>query len=317
MMSKLWKRELVAGILALGLLGYSPAFRALGRQEPGPGQPAPAQADVFAQADLDFRALYAGGRAATLAKLDPLIVVELDNLILIHSDRRIESKVVPPVYHRLKAISHIPLAIYVSLAPFGPAPLDAGRLEALRRFESQVSAVLGALDAAGLSAEQSRRSRLLLEQCRLFLDGVVSTGRYDPAALQAVTKAAGPLVLANASDAARAQIDAYHAQVCAWRQQFELSDLSRLRVLVLGMQMPRKHNVAVQYFAKLMGLADESRRLVYAEELSGEQQGLNLLATHQLDSELSEAFFGNRDRMEIDLLGNAASVYLDSFDFSR
>jgi hypothetical protein len=73
----------------------------------------------------------------------------------------------------------------------------------------------------------------------------------------------------------------------------------------------------MQYFAKLLGAPDESRRLVYAEELSGEQQGLNLLATHQLDSELSEAFFGDPDRMEIDLLGNAASVYLDGFDFSR
>ena len=44
---------------------------------------------------------------------------------------------------------------------------------------------------------------------------------------------------------------------------------------------------------------------------------MNLLATHQLDSELSEAFFGDPDRMEIDLLGNVASVYLDGFDFHR
>ena len=90
-----------------------------------------------------------------------------------------------------------------------------------------------------------------------------------------------------------------------------------MRVLVLGPQMPRKHNVAVQYFAKLLGLPGEARRLVYAEELNGEQQGLNLLSTHQLDSELSEAFFADPERMEIDLLGNAASVYLDGLDLSR
>jgi hypothetical protein len=92
---------------------------------------------------------------------------------------------------------------------------------------------------------------------------------------------------------------------------------SRLHVLVLGPQMPRKHNVAVQYFAKLMGLPRESPRLVYAEELAGEPQGLNLLATHRLDGELSVAFFDDPDRMEIDLLGNAAAVYLDAFDFAR
>ena len=44
---------------------------------------------------------------------------------------------------------------------------------------------------------------------------------------------------------------------------------------------------------------------------------MNLLATHQLDSELSEAFFDNPERMEIDLLGNAASVYLDGLNLSR
>ena len=42
----------------------------------------------FALADLDFRGLYAGGRAATLAKIDPLIVVELDSLILLHDGQR-------------------------------------------------------------------------------------------------------------------------------------------------------------------------------------------------------------------------------------
>jgi hypothetical protein len=122
-------------------------------------------------------------------------------------------------------------------------------------------------------------------------------------------------VLANADDASRAQIDAYHARVSAWRRELPPEEWARLHVVILGPQMPRRHNVAVQYFAKLMGLPDESRRLVYAEELIGEPQALNLLATHQLDSELSEAFFGDPDRMEIDLLGNAASVYLDGFDF--
>ena len=40
-------------------------------------------ADAFAEADLAFRGLYAMGRAETLAKLGPVIVVEMDKLILI------------------------------------------------------------------------------------------------------------------------------------------------------------------------------------------------------------------------------------------
>ena len=145
----------------------------------------------------------------------------------------------------------------------------------------------------------------------------MADGRYKASDLKVLTRSAAPVVLANADDAARSQIDAYHAQVAAWRRQMPEGEWSRLRVLVLGHAMPRKRNTAVQYFAKLMGVPGESRRLVYAEELGGEKQGMDLLATHQLDGELSEAFFGDPGRMEIDLLGNAASVYLDGFDFPR
>jgi hypothetical protein len=158
---------------------------------------------------------------------------------------------------------------------------------------------------------------MLLGRCAAFLDGVLKTGRYEAGELRALTKGAGPVVLSNAAEAARAQIDAYHAQGSAWRRQMPEEQWAKLHVVILGPQMPRRHNVAVQYFAKLMGLPGESRRLVYAEELGGEEQALKLLATHRIDSELSEAFFGDRERMEIDLLGNAAAVYLDGFDFGR
>jgi hypothetical protein len=273
--------------------------------------------DAFADVDVAFRELYAQGRAATLEKLGPVIVVEMDKLILRHGGTRSESTVIPQNYHRLKSISHVPLALYVALAPFGDAPLPADRLAGLRTFSRRVAEVVASLEQSGLTPAQIERSRSLLRRCADFLDGVLKTGRYEPGELRALTKEAGPVVLSNAADAARAQIDAYHAQVSAWRRQMPEEQWAKLRVVILGPQMPRKHNVAVQYFAKLMGSTGESRRLVYAEELNGEQQALSLLATHRLDSELSEAFFGDPERMEIDLLGNAAAVYLDGFDFGR
>jgi hypothetical protein len=308
-------RVVIVVAIVSGLLRLLPALRADDPQ--APAQVIAEPRDAFAEADIEFTSLYSSSRSATLAKLDPLIVVEMNSLVLIHEGHRTEVNVIPALYHRLKAVSHIPLAIYVALAPYGRAPLDQDRLSRLRTFKARVGAVAQSLDRSGFNAEQSQRSRSLLERCGTFLDGVLSVGKYDAADLKALTRAAGHVVLASASDAARAEIDAYHSQVAAWRLDLRPDEWSKLRVVVLGKQMPRKHNVAIQYFAKLLGVPDESRRLVYAEELSGEQQGLNLLATHQLDSELSEAFFDDPDRMEIDLLGNAASVYLDGFDFHR
>ncbi len=295
-----------------------PCLAALRAADPRrPTEEVQASRDAFEDADLAFRDLYSHGRATTLAKLGPLIVVDLDRLVLLRDGQRSEATVIPPLYHRLKSISHVPLALYVALAPYGDAPLDDDRMTRLRAFRAGVMGVSASMEGAGFSPDQSTRSRALLRRCTEFLDVVLASGRYDPAELRALTRAAGPVVLANADDAARLQIDASHAQASAWRRQLPRGEWSKLRVLVLGHAMPRKRNVAVQYFAKLLGVQGESRRVVYAEELSGEQQGLDLLATHQLDGELSEAFFGDPERMEIDLLGNAASVYLDGFDFDR
>ncbi len=84
----------------------------------------------------------------------------------------------------------------------------------------------------------------------------------------------------------------------------------RLRVVVIGSQMPRRDNAAVQYFSRLLGEGGEGRRLVYAEALYDEGRALNLLGTHQLDREVGAAFFGDPGRMERDLLGAAAAEYL-------
>ena len=301
------RRALFCGVAAVSAL----AGMAARRPDPPPAS------DAFAEADLAFRGFYGDARAVVRKRIGPVILVEMDQLILIHEGRREEATAIPPLYHRLKAVSHVPLALYVALAPHGEGPPDEALLARLREFRSKIVAVEGALDGSGMGTEQLARSRRLLGRSRSFVDGVLAEGRFDPAGLGALTRELAPLVLAHAADAARAQIDGYHAQVKAWRGRLTAEEWARLRVVVMGVQMPRRHNTAVQFFAKLLGLPGESKRIVYAEELAGEEQALNLLATHQLDGELSVSFFDDPERMEIDLLGNAASVYLDTLDLSR
>ena len=72
-------------------------------------------------------------------------------------------------------------------------------------------------------------------------------------------------ILANAADATRDQIDAYHARMKTWRKELSADEWKRLKVVVRGAQTPRKGNLAVQYFAKLLGEKGEGDRIVYAE----------------------------------------------------
>jgi hypothetical protein len=301
------------GITALGLLvslalGWSHAHQVVKED-----QRKPTALEAF---DVAFRQQYAKARASTLSRLDPIIVVYHDALVLMHAGKREEVDVIPRRYHDLKAIAHMPLSLFVALAPREQGPLDDEAIEDLKRLRASIELVREAIGDSGFSAEQLKRAQTIVERSSRLLDEVIAAGRYAKQDLLDFTSAMAPLVMANGRDAAIAQIDAYHAQVSAWRRTLGPEAWSQLRVVVLGGQMPRKGNVAARYFAKCLGIEGESRRLVYAEQSSGPPSALNLLATHQLDSEIGAAFFNDPERMERDLLGDAAAEYLKTFDVS-
>jgi hypothetical protein len=85
----------------------------------------------------------------------------------------------------------------------------------------------------------------------------------------------------------------------------------RLTVIALGGQLPRRGNLAVQHFARLLGEPGEGRQGLYAEGLGGEQRALDLLGTRLVDEGLGATFFGDPARLHRDLLCDAAKEALD------
>jgi len=75
-----------------------------------------ADADPLLDVNKVFRAAYAAARKDVLARTGPVIIVSGDELVLLRDGRRAEAKVVPAIYHTLKTVSHIPLAIYAMTA---------------------------------------------------------------------------------------------------------------------------------------------------------------------------------------------------------
>src|ERR1700693_1075789 len=100
------------------------------------GNGAPSATDPPADPLIDlsqaFRESYARCRQRLVNRSGPVIVVEGDSLVLLHNGKRREAKVVPDVYHTLKAVSHVPLAVYVMLVPLADVPLDKECVEGLR-----------------------------------------------------------------------------------------------------------------------------------------------------------------------------------------
>ena len=292
-------------LAVLALFVFSAAVPAQTMPAPaGPVQPA-----ALTALNNAFRAAYADAKRRVLASSGPTLIVSGDNFALLRDGRRVEANVGTPIYDPVKTIAHVPLAIYVTLTP-GEGAIDGDRLKTLTGLRELIPPAEQSLDTLKLPAATLARQKQIVAASLDFLDGVAGRRNFARPALLAFTRRMAPLVMQNVGEATRAQLDATHAQVSAWRRDLSLQEWSQLHVVIVGPHMPREDLVVMQYFLRLLHEPREGRRVVYAESLWQEPQALDLLGTHLLDGDVGEAFFGDDMRMHRDLLGDAAKQYL-------
>ena len=256
-----------------------------------------------------FRAAYAEAKVRVLAAAGPTLIVNGDNFSLLRGGRRLEANAGTPIYDPVKTIAHIPLAIYVTLTP-GDGAIDDGRLKTLAGLRALIPPAEASLDTLKLSAATLARQKKIVAASLSFLDEVTGRRTFARSALLSFTRAMAAPVMENVTEATRAQLDATHARVSAWRREMTPEEWSQLHVVIIGPHMPREDLVVTQYFLRLLHEPREGRRVVYAESLWEEPKAMDLLGTHLLDGSVGEAFFGDSMRMHRDLLGAAAKQYL-------
>jgi hypothetical protein len=268
-------------------------------------------ADPLTALNDAFRAAYHRTKEATIDRGGPVILIEGDNVVLRRGRTRQEVPYTPAIYHVLKAVAHVPLALDVILAPHaGEATLSDAVLAELRADRDLMSSAEPGLASHGLDAEQLARQKKILAGCREFLDSAVEARRCPGEARVAFARRMTPLVMKNVGEAAQAELDALHARVSAWRREMSAEEWKALRVVILGSALPRRQNTAVQYFARLLGEPGEGPRIIYAESVRDEAKALDLMATRAVDTSLGIDFFNDPTRMHRDLLSDAARDYL-------
>ena len=269
----------------------------------------PVQPEALTALNNAFRAAYADAKSRALASSGPTLIVNGDTFTLLRGGRRVEANAGTPIYDPVKTIAHVPLAIYVTLTP-GDGAIDDDRLKTLAGLRKLIPPAEASLDRVKLSADTLARQKQIIATSLSFLDDVAGRGKFARSSLLAFTRGMAPLVMKNVVEAARAQLDAIHALVSAWRRELSAQEWNQLHVLIIGPHMPREDLVVTQYFLRLLHEPKEGRRVVYAESLWEESKALDLLGTHLLDGSVGEAFFGDYLRMHRDLLGDAARQYL-------
>jgi hypothetical protein len=285
-------------------------------QVSGPGAPAPqvepsSTPDPLTTLNDAFRVAYRKAKEATLARSGPVILAEGDNLVLKKGGQRVEVHYVPAVYHVLKAFAHIPLALDVILETrAGAEPLDDSVVGELKQYQGLIAAVEATIASHGLDAEQLERQRKIIGACAKFLDSVVESRKCSREDRVGFARRMTPFVMANADEAGRAELDALHRQVIAWRSQMTEGEWKGLSVVIMGPQLPRKENLVLQYFTRLLGEPGEGTRITYSESIYDESKALDLMATRTIDTGIGVDFFNDPLRMHRDLLADAARDYL-------
>ena len=299
------RRGAAAAVIALSLAACAST------SENGAAPVAAPSKDSLVALNDTFRAAYRELRTWRTSRLDPVIIVQFDDLHLIRAGKTTTETFTPPIYHQYKAIAHIPLALYVKLARYPEQPFDKAMLEWLTAYMKQVQAAGASLDGRpGWTPEQLGIHKKIVADSLKFMETIGAAEQFHDDQLNAYTRAMRPLVLASADAAARAQLDGLHALVNKWKAELG-PHWSHVDVVVLGPKQPRPGNVQYEYFVRAMGRGAVGKRLWYAEGIFDKDGGMNLLGTILVDRATSLAFFDDPVRLERDLLADAAQRHLN------
>lgn len=287
---------------------------------PGPPQYAPRNG-LLSTLNQYFHKDYEALVELTTLQLDlagtPVIIASGDELILRHRGLREVVRFIPPLYHQLKAIGHMVFGVHLSLEVRAPNGLNETELFQILQQQYLLKAVLNNLADEGIPEEVREAQTVLLSQASALLTEVLRTRAVDLVRLREFARTTGAQMRDNNTRAQRAALDGLHAAVTAWRARMPEEVREKLYVVVCGSHQARSQDIVMEYFQRLMGEqaaigATHENRLIYAESTFGEEGALSLIARHITDQDAGEAFFGDRMRMQRDLLSEGAAEYVES-----
>jgi hypothetical protein len=148
---------------------------------------------------------------------------------------------------------------------------------------------------------------------RALVDRVLAEGVVDFDRVQEHVRALASHAFEAAQLAMCIELEQLHALLGRWRNDLGERRWAGLYVVICGAHQPRYREAACQYFGQLLHKAEASAaeredRLVYGEGLTDIDAALDLLARHIVDQRASNILFGDRRRLQEDLLADAAAT---------
>jgi hypothetical protein len=282
------------------------------RKLPPPNEP-------FAAINVSFHKTYTRLVEQVLAQLGdsvPVIVLIGDDATLLCDGREHREQFIPARYHELKALGHLAFGVQLTLMANGSGRLSDVTVSELHGKRAQIEEIQAIINASQGSASRSPTMKApdeLLCRARALVDRVLEKGAVDFDRLQDHVRALASHALEIAQLAVCIELEQLHALLTRWRNDLGEKRWAGMYVVICGAHQPRYREAACQYFGRLLRqpqgpAAEREDRLVYAEGLCDIQGALDLLARHIVDQRASNLLFGDRRRLQEDLLADAANT---------
>lgn len=246
----------------------------------------------------------------------PVMVMIGDNLNLLNQGETRTKVVIPELYHHFKSLAHSAFGLQLWFMAFRSREMSDDLTIQLQTKRQQIENSLAALD--WLPTDSITTPTTLLSNSISKIEQVLDTGMVEPELADGYARWIGPHVLKLAAAAVRLEIDGLHHAVSRWRA--EVGDVAwhAVHIVLCGNHQPRYRHAANQYFERLLGEhagigVGYEDRIVFAENVSEIDGALDLLARHIVDQQASLLIFGDKSRLQRDLLADVATTYLDEF----
>jgi len=177
-----------------------------------------------------FRTEYGRARTNALSKVGPLIIVEGNDVVLLKNGQRTTAEILPPIYHSLKAIAHIPFAVFLIFEQLGTGTLTDARIAELQEYRKLIVAAQDSIGKRGFSDAQMQRQRQIIVESLDFFDAVIRRGSLKRNELEGFAKQVSSMLLANVDEAAKVELGALHLYVTNWRHQMSPEEWKNLPV---------------------------------------------------------------------------------------
>ena len=289
---------------------YTQRELAEARNLPPPNEP-------FAAINVSFHQTYTRLVEQILAQLGnsvPVIVLIGDDATLLCDNTEQREQVIPPRYHELKALGHLAFGVQLTLMVNGGGrltELTANELHAKHAQIRETQTIINASSTCASSSAKMKAPAELLCRARALVDRVLEEGAVDFERLHEHVRALASHALETAQLAVCIELEQLHALLGRWRSDLGEERWAGLYVVICGAHQPRYREATCQYFGHLLHQpegygAEREDRLVYAEGFCDVNAALDLLARHIVDQRASNLLFGDRRRLQEDLLADAA-----------